>query len=62
MVIISTKAEKLKWTCKSNKEILIPYSSGDISFMFDAIKSNGSVEHMGKKFTALLAGRPNQNK
>jgi|GEM_PF-2209560 len=60
--IASTKMEKLQWDCKSSKDVVIPYPGGDISFSFDAVKSTASAEHMGKKFTAILAGRPNKNK
>lgn len=62
VAVMSVKSEKLKWDCKSNKDVLIPYPSGDISFSFDLVKSVASVEHMGKKFVAILAGRPNKGK
>ena len=62
VAVMSVKSEKLKWSCKSNKDVLIPFPSGDISFSFDLVKSVASVEHMGKKFTAILVGRPNKKK
>ena len=62
VALMSAKAEKLKWSCKSNKDILIDYPSGDIAFSFEPIKSTASVDHMGRKFTAILAGRPNKSK
>ena len=62
VALMSAKAEKLKCSCKSNKDILIDYPSGDIAFSFEPIKSTASVDHMGRKFTAILAGRPNKSK
>jgi hypothetical protein len=62
VALMSVKSEKLKWSCKSNKDILIAYPSGDIAFSFEPIKSTASVDHMGRKFTAILAGRPNKSK
>jgi len=62
VIIISTKTEKMKWACKSSKDILIPYPSGDISFGFDVANSTATAEHMGKKFTATFVGRPNKSK
>ena len=62
VALMSAKAEKLKWSCKSNKDVSIPYPSGDITFNFDAMKSTASSEHVGKKYTAILVGRANRNK
>jgi hypothetical protein len=62
VVNFSAKPEKLKWSCKSNKDVLISYPTGDITFSVEAMKSIANVDHLGRKYIAILAGRPKKNK